>query len=77
MANWYRYFLKSNFVGVKRLFVLNYSNEDVNIKRHKAFMYYLPKRIIKNYNIIINGKNFYDQSVDSDIKLYEEIRKLT
>ena len=23
--------------------------------------YYLEKSIIKNYNIIINGKNFYDQ----------------
>ena len=30
-----------------------------------------------NYNIIINGKNFYDQPIDSDIKLYEEIRKLS
>ena len=37
----------------------------------------LPKGIIKNYNLIINGKNFYDQAVDFDIKRYEEIRKLT
>ena len=35
------------------------------------------KRIIKNYNIIINGENFYNQLFDSDIKRYEEIRKLT
>ena len=27
--------------------------------------------------MIINGKNFYDQAIDSDIKGYEEIRKLT
>ena len=27
--------------------------------------------------MIINGKNFYDQSIDSNIKRYEEIRKLT
>ena len=33
--------------------------------------------IIKNYNVIINGKNFYDQPNDSDIRQYEEIRKLT
>ena len=25
----------------------------------------------------MNGKNFYDQPIDSDIKLYEEIRKLS
>ena len=28
-------------------------------------------------NVIINGKNLYDQLIDSDIKRYEEIRKLT
>ena len=28
-------------------------------------------------NVIINGKIFYDQAVDSNIKQYEEIRKLT
>ena len=27
--------------------------------------------------MIINGKDFYDQANDSDIKWYEEIRKLT
>ena len=27
--------------------------------------------------MFINGKNFYDQPIDSDIKRYEEIRKLT
>ena len=30
-----------------------------------------------NYNAIINGKNFYDQPVDYEIKRYEDIRKLT
>ena len=39
--------------------------------------YYLPKRIIKNYNVISNGKSFYDEANRSDIKRYEEIRKLT
>ena len=28
-----------------------------------------------NYNAIINGKSFYDQPVDSDIKRYEEIKR--
>ena len=26
--------------------------------------------------MIINGKNFYDEAIDSDIKRFEEIRKL-
>ena len=30
-----------------------------------------------SFNVIINGKNFYDQAIDSDTKRYKEIRKLT
>ena len=37
----------------------------------------LSKGIIKNYKVVINRNNFYDQSVDSDIKWFKEIRKLT
>ena len=38
MTNEYRFFLKSNFAVVKRLFVLVNSNED-NAKRYEAKMY--------------------------------------
>ena len=73
----YRYFLRSNFVGVSRLLVLVYSDQDDNAKRFKMWRrYYLPKGIIDNYNVIMNGKNFYDQPIDSNIKRYEEIKKL-
>ena len=33
--------------------------------------------ITDNYNVIISGKNFYGQPIDSDIKQYKESRKLT
>ena len=59
------------------LLELIYLNQDVNSKRVKAGRYCLPKSIIKIYNIIINGKNFYDQPIVSDIKRYKEVRKLT
>ena len=58
-------------VTFSRLFVLFYSDEGKNSER-----YYLRKGIIKNYNVIINGKNFYDQPIDSDIKQYKEKRNL-
>ena len=54
----YRCFLKLDFVGFNRLFVLFYSNEDAVPKRFKTRKYYCPKRIIKNYSVIINGKPF-------------------
>ena len=58
------------------MFILVYSNQDANVKIFKTRRYYLPKGIIKNYNVIINGKNFFDQPIYSDIKQIEEIRKL-
>ena len=75
-TNEYRYFFESNFVGANRLFVLVYTNQDAHAKRFKAKIYYVPKGIIDNYNVIISGKNLYDQTIDSDIKRYKEIRKL-
>ena len=76
MTNEYRYFLESNFVRVNRLFVLVYSNQDNTSKRYVAKRYFLRKGVIKYCNVIIIGKNFYDLPIDSDIKRYEEIRKL-
>ena len=34
----------------------------------KTRRYYLPKGITDNYYITMNGKNFHDQPIDSDIK---------
>ena len=48
------YILKANFVGVNRLLVSVYSNQDDGAKRFKDWRYYLPKGM--NYNVIINGK---------------------
>ena len=71
-TNEYSYFLESNFVGVNRLFVLIYFHRSNDVKQFNVGKYYLPKSVIKNYNVIINGK-LYDQAIDSDIKPYEEI----
>ena len=56
------------------MFALVYTNDGNNAKRFNARKHYLPKGIIDNYTVIINGKNFRNQPVDSDIKRYEEIR---
>ena len=71
------FFLNRIFFGVNRLFVLVYRNQDAASKIFKAIRYYLLKGVIDNNNVTINGKNFYDQPMDSDIKRFEEIRKLT
>ena len=63
------------FFGVNRLFALVHSNHGENSRRLKAWRYYLLKIIINNYNVIINGKIFCTQSINSYIKRYEKIRK--
>ena len=77
MKNEFRYFLESNLFGVNRLFVLVYINEINNAKRFNVRKYYLPKRIIENFNVIISGKNFTGQPINSGIKRHEETTKLT
>ena len=59
--------IELNFVGVMRLFVLVYANEGDNAKKFNRKSY-LPNDIIKNYNVIINGNNFYNQAIDSERK---------
>ena len=72
VTNRFRFFLQSNFVAVNRLFVLVYSIKNAASRRFKAKRYYLPKGVIDNYNVFINGKYLYDQVIDLDIKRYEE-----
>ena len=39
--------------------------------------YFLPRVKIGNYNIEIDGRNFYDQPINDSIKQYEEFRKVS
>ena len=38
--------------------------------------YYLPKVEIKDYNVKIDDKNFFDQPIKNDPTTYENIRKI-
>ena len=51
-----------------------YTNQDANAKKFNARKYYLQKVIIKNYNVIINGKSFYDKFIDFNVKQYKEVK---
>ena len=39
--------------------------------------YFLPRVDITNYNVLIDGRNFYDQPINDQIKKYDEIRKIS
>ena len=62
-----------NFQGVNRLFVLAFENDD---DRTSDDQYYLPTVEIKDYNVVINGENFFDQPIKTNKVKYDNIRKI-
>ena len=50
--------IESSFQGINRLFVLAFDGDDT--KRISFKRYYLPNVELKDYNITINGENFFD-----------------
>ena len=74
-----RFPLGASFQGVNRLFVLAFDNTDGNkhVERDSHRKYFLPRVNITSYNVLIDGRNFYDQRINNDqIKKYDEIRKI-
>ena len=74
--------LSASFQGVKWLFALTYfiaadanADEEAGIKDNRK--YFLPRGEIENYNVLIDGRNFYDQPINDLIKQYDEIRKVS
>ena len=60
-----RELLDASYQGVKRLFILAYDNTDNNpVTANSHRRYFLPRMKIENYNIEIDGRNFYDQSIN-------------
>ena len=76
-ANGYiRELLNSSDQRVKRLSVLAYDNANgITSDSHKR--YFLPRIEMKDYNIEIDGRNFYDQPINDLIKQYDKIKKIS
>ena len=70
--------LDASYQGIKRLFVLAYSNDDANrITADSHRRYFLLRIKIEKYNIEINGRNFYDQPINDLIKQYGDVIKVS
>ena len=68
------YLVEPSFQGVNILFVLAFENDE---QRKSNKRYYVPNVEIKDYNVIIDGKNCFDQPVKNGKVTYENIRKTT
>ena len=65
--------IEPSFPGVNKLFVLAFKNDG---QRTSNKRYYIPNVEMKDYNVMIDRKNFFDQPINSMIKTYENIRKI-
>ena len=74
------YIKHPSFQGVNRLFVMAFRYDNANIdnyaNRNDHQRYCLPKVDIKDYNAIIDGRNFYDNNINSDAEKYIELKKV-
>ena len=76
-ANSVRYInLDPSFQGVNSLFIMAYDATDNQYNRNNRRKYYLPRIDFKKYNVIIDGRNFYDNPIESDIEKYRELKKV-
>ena len=57
-----------SFHGVNKLFVLSFENKNDRTSNSNS---YLPKVEIKNYNVMTDGKNLFDQPINSSLKAWK------
>ena len=75
-----KFSLDASFQGVNGLFVHAFNNTDGSanqVERNSHKKYFFPRVDITNYNVLIDGRNFYDQPISDKIRKYDEVRKVS
>ena len=69
-TNHLNHLIDPTFAKVNGLFVLSFENEE---DRTSFSKYYVPKVEIKDFNVLIDGKIFFDVPVKNKEEAYEKI----
>ena len=72
--NHLNYLIDQTFTKVNRLLVLSFENEE---DKTSFSTYYVPKVEIKDFNVLIDGKTFFDVPVKNKEKAYEKIMSIS
>ena len=67
------FFIDPSLQGINRLFVLSFKDRRV---RESYKQYFLPTVEIKDYDVVIDGRNFFGQAVRKNLRTYDNIRKM-
>ena len=73
-SNNLNYLIDPTFTNVNSLFVLSYENEN---DRTSFSKYYLPKVEIKDFNVLTEGKPFFEIPVKNKKEAYEKIIEMS
>ena len=72
--------LDTSFQGVNKLLVAAFKTNDIERNantQNSRTRCYLPRTEIKGYDVLIDGRNLFDQNVNSSIVRYNELLKMT
>ena len=71
------YLIDPTFTNVNRLFVLSFSRNNNTDNRDSFSDYYVPNVEIKDFNVLIDGKSFFDLPVKNEEEAYEKIMDMS
>ena len=71
------YLINPRFTKVNRLFVLSFVRNATGDHRDSFSHYYVPKVEINDFNVLIDGKSFFDLPVKNKEEAYEKIIEIT
>ena len=71
------YLIDPTFTNVNRLFVLSFSRNNNTDNKDSFSGYYVPNSEIKDFNVLIDGKSFFDLRVKNEEETYEKIVEMS
>ena len=71
------YLIDPTFTNVNRLFAFSFARDNAGDKRDSFSHYYVPNIEIKDFNVLIDGKSFFDLSVKNEEEAYEKIMDMS
>ena len=67
------FLIDPSFQVVNRLLVLSFKDENGRLSYKQ---YYLPTVEIKDYNVMFDGRGFFEQPVKNNLKTYDNFREI-
>ena len=67
------YLIGPTFTNINRLFVLSFPRNDSTDSRYSFSNYCVPKVKVNGFNVLIDGKSFFDLSIKNHEEAYEKI----